>query len=99
MAQPDSLDPEEKFQAVMNIHGAMLMFQNSYYLAKEGTLDREIHQSLVEIINGIKNSPGFTVFWQARKSIFLKDFQDYVERIVAGEKINSQGIYQMTEEN
>ena len=98
MATPDSLSQEERFQAVMNIHGAMLMLQNSYYLAQEGTLDQEIHKSLIEIINGIKNSPGFKVFWKARKSIFLKDFQDYIESIIVSEKINSEGIYSLKKE-
>ena len=46
----------------MSIHSAMLAFQNSYYLVKEGTPDTEIQQTLVEIINGIKKSPGFIEF-------------------------------------
>lgn len=98
MATPDSLSNEERFQAIMNIHGAMLTFQNSYYLAQEGTLDEEIHQSLVEIINGVKNSPGFHVFWEARKSIFLTDFQEYVEQNIASDKVNSEGIYNLNKE-
>ncbi len=98
LSNPDSLKPEERFQAIMNIHGAMLTFQNSYYLAKEGTLDQEIQQSLVEIINGIKKTPGFTVFWKARKSIFLKDFQEYVDEIIESEKVTSKGVYEIANE-
>ena len=97
LSNPDSLKPEERFQAIMNIHGAMLAFQNSYYLVKEGTLDQEIQQSLLEIINGIKKTPGFLVFWKARKSIFLKEFQEYVEEIIASEKVTSEGVYEIVE--
>lgn len=98
LKNPDSLKPEEKFQAIMNIHGAMITFQNSYYLVKEGTLDHEIQQSLLEIINGIKKSPGFIVFWKARKSIFLKGFQEYVEDIIKSEKVTSEGVFDIAEE-
>lgn len=99
MRQLDSLSSEERFQAIMNIHGAMLMFQNSYYLAQEGTLDKEIQESLIEIINGIKRSSGFAVFWEARKSIFLKDFQNYVEEILASDRINSEAVYEFEKTN
>ena len=97
LSNPDSLKPEERFQAIMNIHGAMLAFQNSYYLVKEGTLDQEIQQSLLEIINGIKTTPGFLVFWKARKSIFLMEFQEYVEEIIASKKVTSEGVYEIVE--
>jgi hypothetical protein len=52
----------------------------------------------LEIINGIKTTPGFIVFWKARKSIFLKDFQEYVEEIMASEKVTSEGIYKIAKE-
>ena len=93
MTNPDSLTPEQRFQAIVNIHGIMLTWQNSYYLVKEGTLDKRIHESLLEIINGVKNNPGFIIFWESRKSIFLKEFQEYVEEIMASDKLNSQGVY------
>jgi hypothetical protein len=51
MSNPYSLKPEARLQAIMIIHSAMLAFQNSYYLVKEGTPDTEIQQTLVEIIN------------------------------------------------
>lgn len=95
MSSPDSLQPEERFQAIMSIHSAMLAFQNSYYLVKEGTLDAEVHESLIEIINGIKKSPGFIEFWKIRKSIFRKDFQEYVDEIIRSDKINSKGLYEI----
>lgn len=98
MTNPDSLPPEQRFQAMINIHGIMLTWQNSYYLVKEGTLDKKIQESLLEIINAVKNNPGFLIYWKLRKSIFLKEFQEYVEEIMKSEKVNSVGMYQIINE-
>jgi hypothetical protein len=95
---PDSITPVERFQAIMNLHGILLTWQNSYYLVKEGTLDKRVQESLLEIINGVKNNPGFQIFWQSRKAIFLKEFQEYVEEIMATDKTNSEGIYDVVDE-
>ncbi len=94
MTNPDSLTQEKRFQAIMNLHGIMLTWQNSYYLVKEGTLDKRVQESLLEIINGVKNNPGFRIFWQSRKATFLNEFQEYVEDLMASNKTNSEGIYQ-----
>jgi hypothetical protein len=98
MTNPDSITPVERFQAIMNLHGILLTWQNSYYLVKEGTLDKRVQESLLEIINGVKNNPGFQIFWQSRKAIFLKAFQEYVEEIMATDKTNSEGIYDLVDE-
>lgn len=95
---PESLTPEEQYQAIMNAHGIVLSWQNSFYLVREGTLDEGVHKSLVEIINGIKNSPGFIIFWKSRKSIFLQEFQEYVEKIMESDKSNSENLYRHEEE-
>ena len=98
MTNPDSITAVERFQAIMNLHGILLTWQNSYYLVKEGTLDKRVQESLLEIINGVKNNPGFQIFWQSRKAIFLKEFQEYVEEIMATDKTNSEGIYDVVDE-
>ncbi len=98
MTNPNSITPVERFQAIMNLHGILLTWQNSYYLVKEGTLDKRVQESLLEIINGVKNNPGFQVFWQSRKAIFLKEFQEYVEEIMATDKTNSEGIYDLADD-
>ncbi len=98
MTNPESITPVERFQAIMNLHGILLTWQNSYYLVKEGTLDKRVQESLLEIINGVKNNPGFQVFWHSRKAIFLKEFQEYVEEIMATDKTNSEGIYDVVDE-
>ena len=75
MTNPNSQTPEERFQAIMNGHGAMLTWQNSYYLVKEGTLDKRIHDSLVEIITSVKKILDFMCFGKLVNPYFLKNFK------------------------
>jgi len=93
MVNPDSLSPTQRFQVVMNLHGLWLTFQNSYYLAEEGTLDLRIHKSLTETIYGVKNQPGFQYYWKTRKSIFFEEFRNYIDNALESDKIASKGLY------
>ncbi len=90
MADPDILTPEQRFQAVMNSHGLFVVFQNSFYLSKEGTLDSEMQNSLTSAMLGVLDQPGFKFYWEQRKAFFYKDFREYIEEIIKnGESINS----------
>jgi len=90
MADPDAMTPEQRFQAVMSTHGVFIIFQNSFYLSKEGTLDSEMLKSLTSALLGVLNQPGFKFYWEQRKSFFFKDFRVYIEDIIEhGEPINS----------
>ena len=93
LADPESQTPEEWLQFVMNLHGMFLAFQNSYYLAREGTLDDRINQSLTEVIVGVKDQPGFQLFWRQRKAIFFPEFQDYVDTAMSADRRVSEGLY------
>ena len=93
LADPESQTPEEWLQFVMNLHGLFLAFQNSYYLAREGTLDDRINQSLTEVMVGIKDQPGFQLFWRQRKAIFFPEFQDYVDTAMSADRRVSEGVY------
>ena len=81
----------------MNFHAAMLIFQNSYYLVDEGTLDPQIRDSLTAVLHAVKDQPGFSVYWQQRRAIFFPDFQAYIDSILDSELENSQGLYQPIE--
>jgi len=90
MAEPNTLTPEQRFQAVMNAHGLFIIFQNSFYLSKEGTLDSEMQNALTSALLGAVDQPGFTFYWEQRKSFFFRDFRLYIEDIIInGEPINS----------
>lgn len=90
MADPDAMTPEQRFQAVINTHGVFIIFQNSFYLSKEGTLDSEMQNALTSVMLGAMDQPGFKFYWEQRKSFFFKDFRVYVEDIMEnGQPINS----------
>ena len=90
MADPDALTPQQRFQAVMNGHALFIIFQNSYYLTKEGTLDSEMQNSLTSVMLAVVDQPGFNFFWEQRKSFFFKEFRFYVDDIlINGEPIKS----------
>ncbi len=92
-ADPEAQTPEEWFQFVLIFHGLFLAFQNSYYLAREGTLDDRITQSITEAIVGVKDQPGFQLYWRQRKAIFFLEFQDYIETIMSSDRRVSEGVY------
>lgn len=90
---PDAHSREEWYQYVMSMHALMLNFQNSFYLAEEGTLDHEIRDSLTAVIAGVKDQPGFHRYWAQRRDIFFPEFQNYVDDILASEQVTSRGLY------
>ena len=90
MADPDAMTPEQWFQAVMSTHGIFIVFQNSYYLSKEGTLDAEMQNALTSVMLGVLDQPGFELYWEQRKSFFFKDFREYMQDIIEnGQPIKS----------
>ena len=54
----------EIYQVTVLVHGLILSFQNSYYLAAEGTLDQNILKSLTAALIAVKNQPGFLEYWE-----------------------------------
>jgi len=97
LATPDSIPKNEKLQAIYNLHSMFLIFQNSYYLEKEGALDSEIHNSLTVVIKGVRDQPGMLYYWKTRKTIFFKEFRQYVDEILKTKDPISEGIYQNIE--
>ena len=83
----------EKYQATMLIHGLILSFQNSYYLANQGTLDEDVQESLTAAIRAAKDQPGLQEYWQNRKSLFFVEFRNYVDLIMNAESDVTEGIY------
>ena len=94
LAEPDSMLPEERLQHIYNLHGLLLTFQNSYYLSLEGTLDQRIPESLNQVLIGVKDQPGFHLYWNARKSIFFQEYREYVDEILKSEVNISESVYQ-----
>jgi hypothetical protein len=84
----------EKYQVTILLHGLFLAFQNSYYLANEGTLDQNILESLTAALIAVKNQPGFHEYWENRKSLFFVEFRDYMTSILTSDSEVTEGIYE-----
>ncbi|MGK0224678.1 MAG: hypothetical protein ACI9ON_003935 [Limisphaerales bacterium] len=93
LADPEARTPEEWIQFVFIFHGLLLAFQNSYYLVKEGTLDERINDSFTEVLVSISDQPGFLQYWRQRRSLFLPEFQDYVNATISSGSGGSEGIF------
>jgi len=94
LAEPDSIPKAEKVQAIYNLHSMFLIFQNGYYLVKEGTLDPQILESLTVVIKGVRDQPGMIYYWNTRKTIFFEEFRGYVDEILETTDPISEGIYE-----
>jgi hypothetical protein len=97
MADPSSMSEEQQFQVIMNFHAAMLIIQNNFYLANEGTLDAEMEVSISESMVVLKDSPGWELYWGTRRALFLSGFQDYVDALIKAERSVSSDIYKKVE--
>jgi len=89
----EALPNEEEFQFLMMFHGVFLAFQNSFWLAEEGTLDPELLEALTVAILGVKDTPGMGRYWRQRKSYLNASFGLYVEELLEREANTSMDIY------
>lgn len=97
MANPESLASEERFQVIISLHGLFLTFQNSYYLSQQGTLDSHIQESITKAAIGVKDQPGFRLFWKLRRELFFPEFQKHIDEIVDTDIEISEGMYKSSE--
>jgi hypothetical protein len=80
---PHALTPERQFQYLMLMHSCFLGFQRSYFLAREGTLDIELRDSIGTAIQAVNHLPGMGHYWSQRKAFFQPDFVEWVESLLA----------------
>ena len=97
LMDPESVSKEEQFQAVMNFHGILLTFQNSFYLVNEGTLDEQIYSSISRALLVVKDQPGFHYYWKQRREIFNTEFQAFVDQNLASDRTVSEDLFKATE--
>lgn len=99
MMSEDALPNQEEFQFMMIFHGVFLAFQNSYWLSVEGTLDRELLDSLTAAILGVKDTPGLRRYWRQRRSYLNESFALYVDELLERDTNPSMEIYRLPEPN
>lgn len=90
IANPESLTPIETAQFIFLAHGLFFQYQGAYYLAEEGTLDSELQQSLVSTLLGVREQPGFLMYWEQRGNLFQPSFKAFVDDLIAHGETNVQ---------
>ena len=87
----------DEFQFMMMIHAAFLAFQNAFMLAREGTLDVELRESIGTAVIVVKDLPGFQRYWIQRQSFFQESFRQWVNVLTAKESIEANNVYRRQE--
>ena len=93
MTSAEPLPARDEFQFMMSMHTAILGMQNSYLLAKEGTLDDEFREAVTTAIVGVKDLPGMDRYWRQRRGFFHVEFAEYVDGLLARDAIETLDIY------
>jgi hypothetical protein len=78
---------------MMSMHVAILGMQNSYLLAKEGTLDPEFREAVTTAIVAVKDLPGMARYWRQRRGFFHAEFAEYVDGLLVQDAIETLDIY------
>lgn len=87
------LSMEDEFQYLMMMHAAFLAFQNSFLLVEEGSLDPSISEAITYAILGVKDTPGFDLYWRQRKNYLHVGFAEHVEELLSRPTIDTVDIY------
>jgi hypothetical protein len=100
ISNPKSLSREEMAQFIYLVHGLLLQYQYAYYLSREQTLDPGLQQSLTYNLLGVREQPGFVLFWQQRREVFEPGFRAFVDDLIeTGEtNRNFEGLYRQRDQ-
>jgi hypothetical protein len=97
VTNPDALSKQDQFQFVMLMHSCFLGFQRSFFLAREGTLDVALRDSIGTAMQAVNRSPGMHLYWRQRKAYFQPEFVEWVEGLLAREPLNDMDAYRIRE--
>lgn len=93
----EPLKDQEEFQFLMSFHSLYLGFQNNYLMSEEGTLDASTRDAFLNVMLGVKDTPGFKRFWRQRKTFLHSEFVNYVDEMLARdsnlERVPSMDLY------
>lgn len=89
----NSLAPRDKFRFYMFLNNVFRVYENAHYQNTQGAVDQPIWNGMLRNMNATKKTSGYQAFWQDRKYIFSKEFQDFYENELSGDA-NILDIYQ-----
>jgi hypothetical protein len=95
VTNPDALSQQDQFQFLMLMHSCFLGFQRSFFLAREGTLDVALRDSIGTAMHAVNRMPGMHLYWRQRKAYFQPEFVEWVEGLLAREPLNDMDAYRI----
>jgi len=95
MTNPDALSQQDQFQYLMLMHSCFLGFQRSFFLAREGTLDVALRDSIGTAMHAVNRMPGMHLYWRQRKAYFQPEFVEWVEGLFAREPLSDMDAYRI----
>jgi len=93
LTKPESMSQETQFQYLMMMHSCFLGFQRSFFLAREGTLDVALRDSIGTAMHAVNRLPGMHLYWRQRKGYFQPEFIEWVESLLAKEPLEDMDAY------
>ena len=95
VTNPDALSQQDQFQFLMLMHSCFLGFQRSFFLAREGTLDVALRDSIGTAMHAVNGMPGMHLYWRQRKAYFQPEFVEWVEGLLAREPLGDMDAYRI----
>lgn len=77
----------DQFRFVMLTHSIFLGFQRTWILARVGTLDAGIRDSIGTAVRAVNQAPGMHLYWRQRSEFFQPEFRAWVEDLLASEPL------------
>jgi len=93
MSDPSALSEDDAFVYLMNVHCAMLAYQNVFFLGTEGTLDASLYLAMSSTMVATLPTPGFQWYWKQRADFFTPEFRVFVEELMASGAEGGAEIY------
>jgi hypothetical protein len=82
MTDPVALSEDEAFVYLMNIHSAMLAYQNVFLLGADRMLDASLHVALNQTMRAVAPTRGFRWYREQRSDFFAPEFSHSVEELI-----------------
>ena len=81
------LSPGQYAQFALMVHASFRHVEQTYMLNTENVLSDEVLDNLMQVICSLYAYPGCKKWWETRKDVFTRDFQQRVETFVHNEEL------------
>jgi hypothetical protein len=79
MKDVESLSPSERHQFYLYLNNTYRVYESALYQHTQGVVDEPVFNAITSNMHIGMKTPGYQSFWNERKSIFSKEFQDFYE--------------------